>query len=252
MDYTIKASFKGGYGVDRGQFRNKVCFLPISVGMLNHEDGKFQATLDLIDKNFEKCVIQIDDTVQRHTLRIKEQIADEEAFLKTKVLGDEWLNRNLQKIETLNIDYEVIRWFRWTEDDAYLNFLKKIKNTYSKDVLYRKTIDLNVEDFLMRRATRYKDNDYLSKEAYALCLDYLQEECAVMLMWAETGYDIELYPTGRNQAMQMTYETMIEPYFPNILKSVELRFKKYGNLNPTMQNQRRIVSLDEIPEAVGA
>jgi hypothetical protein len=244
MDHKINASFKGGDGVDRGKFKEQVCFLPISVGMLNHEGKKFEATLRLVNKNFKKCIIQIDDTIQRHTLRIVENLTDQDAFIKSKTIGDEWIKRNRISIDSLTIDYEILRWFSWTENENFGEALKKIEELYQCNDEYRKDMNINADEFLKRRSIRYNDERYLSKMAYELCINYLKEECAVMLLWSQMKYDIELYPTGRNQSMEMTYKKMIEPFDDNVLKSVELRFKK---TKKTLKKfNKRMVSMDEI------
>ena len=49
-----------------------------------------------------------------------------------------------------------------------------------------------------------------------------------MCLWALEKYDFEVYPSGRNNAMKATYERLVKPINPNVLKSVGIRFKTLG------------------------
>lgn len=54
-----------------------------------------------------------------------------------------------------------------------------------------------------------------------------------MCLWTEKAYDFELYPSGRNKAMAATYLHLIKPHYPDYLRAVALRFKKYpAKVNP--------------------
>jgi hypothetical protein len=69
----------------------------------------------------------------------------------------------------------------------------------------------------------------------------------------KAGYEFVVYPSGRNPALGATYELLIKPTYPNLLRSVALRFKKYPGKsiqqNELAYGERLGVSLsDEINE----
>ena len=56
------------------------CMLTVSVGQLVHEGQKFQATLDLINRNFSQCTIGVCDTLQRHSLAILANVESDNLY----------------------------------------------------------------------------------------------------------------------------------------------------------------------------
>jgi hypothetical protein len=47
-----------------------------------------------------------------------------------------------------------------------------------------------------------------------------------MTLWVNNEYHFELYSSGRNTAMEATYDYLIKPKFPHLLRPLSLRFKK--------------------------
>lgn len=229
MSIITKASYKNCAIEDRKRFNISSCILPISIGQPIHEGKKFEATLNLVNSTFKKATILIDDSIQRFTMKISSPI-DELSQLRSKAirLGKEWLERNSTIINSLEIENNVIHWDFWIENPNYPEFNKIVLDYYSSSATYKNAIHENINVFLSRFNAK---NKQLSKieldEAFKLCLDYLLEECSSMMLWASSGYDFEIYPYGRNLAMQATFELIIKKMFPNKLKSVSLRFKKH-------------------------
>ncbi|HYF97613.1 MAG TPA: hypothetical protein VD770_01375 [Coxiellaceae bacterium] len=220
----IKASFRECPISDRKNFKQSHCLLPISVGQPIHEASKFLATIRLINSAFQKCTILVDDTVQRHTLKIyNPNDSNAELYQKALLEGDLWLARNKSALKMLNIPHDIMRWDQWYAHSKFNAQLAQIENLYETSEVYRDAINLNIKDYLERQINRDFNYDY----AFLCCLDYLKEECAVMTLWTEGSYDFEVYPHGRNKAMAATYEYLIQPLHPALLRSVALRFKKH-------------------------
>jgi len=221
----IKASYKDCPISDRKLFNQSSCIMPISVPQLVHEGDKLKATMDLVNRTFKKCTILVDDTVQRHTLKITLPEYDEPSLYEMATNeGDLWIERNQSILNQLTIPCDIIRWERWLLHPKFNIQLDYISNLYNTHLEYKQSIDDTIVEYLTRTQKNGKVFDY--DEATAICLEYLKEECASMLLWVEGGYDFEIYPTGRNKAMSATYKYLIEPKYPSLLKSVSLRFKK--------------------------
>ena len=129
-------------------------------------------------------------------------------------------------MEQFTTPYKIMRWNDWATHNKFQLFYKKIIDLYETDPEYKKSIELSSNLFLERMIAQGKRFDI--KRGLHLCTKYLQEECAVMCLWAEEGFEFEVYPTGRNPCMAMTHEKLIKPQNPKLLRSVSIRFKKYG------------------------
>lgn len=238
---VIKASFKDCPLEDRKIFYKAHCLMPISIGQKVHEGEKFIATMRLVERTFARCTILLDDSVQKYTLKIKSE--EDLATLHQQAIeaGTAWLQKQKKLIlDKLSIPYTVIRWDDWLLLPEYAENHKKIVSLYNVNLIYRDAIDNTIKDFL----DRYAAHDTISfdyDKAHDLCLAYLLEECTVMSLWVKGGYDFELYPSGRNEAMLATYEFFIKSQYRNLLKSVSLRFKKYKlTIDPEMGEQEDI------------
>lgn len=224
----IKASYKNCPISDRQLFKQSSCLLPISVGQLVHEGEKLQATLSLINRTFQSCTLLVDDTIQRHTMKItNDNMTDAELYIKSYEAGTAWLDRNKNIYTQLEIPYQILRWDYWYNHPRFKQQLELVNNLYNTNVEYKNNIHDTIEEYL----TRNNHNSNKHELPFAICLDYLKEECAIMTLWIEGQYQFEVYPTGRNKAMMATYKHLIAPLHHNLLKSVSLRFKKYFQEN---------------------
>jgi hypothetical protein len=226
----IKASFQKCVASDRKLFNKSTCIMPISIGIgLDiHEGSKFLATINLISLSFKECAILIDDTIQRYTKQISNQHLGLEELKKIMIAeGDNWLERNKHIYEQLTIPYKILRWDDWHKHADYHFSCEKVEELYQTDESYRQIVHDNIKKFLERHTAYMNIKEYDYKTAFNNCLLYLKEECSVMCLWAAEKYDFEVYPSGRNRAMEATYVRLIKPYNPNLLKSVGIRFKKY-------------------------
>lgn len=76
----IKASFRENPVEERKRFPQSTCLMPISVGQTIHEGEKFKAVIKLINKSFKACTILVDDSVQRHTIGIINDLPSEKLY----------------------------------------------------------------------------------------------------------------------------------------------------------------------------
>lgn len=224
--YIIKASFKDCAIADRKLFCKSHCIMPISIGQNVHEGEKFIATMRLIERYFARCTILLDDSVQKYTLKMGSTESLIVLHQRAVKAGTQWLERQKEVLKGLGIEHTIMRWDDWLNKPGYAENHKKIVEFYNENPVYKQSIDNNITEFLERYTSFDIPTFFNYNEARDLCLTYLLEECSVMTLWAESGYDFEVYPSGRNKAMSATYDFFIEKKYPNILKSVSLRFKK--------------------------
>ncbi len=214
-------------------FKNAKCLLTISVGQEVHEGEKFKTTIDLINNWFKECTILIDDTLQRHSMKLSSSLSIEELYLKSLEEGRKWLQRNNSILNTLKIPFNITYWDKWLSHKNYKNQYEKITKLYKQDINYKESFDIAIHDFLERYIPRLPKNIKINKkEAFSLCLEYLKEECTALCLWIEENAQFEVYPSKRNQAMSITHEIFVKPYYPGLLLPVAIKFKNRKQLKP--------------------
>ena len=227
-----KASLRGNPSDERKAFPQSTCLMPISVGQSIHEGKKFEAVIKLINSSFKHCTILVDDSVQRHTMGITNDLDHESLYNMANAEGDSWLSRNQSAYTQLTIPYDIMRWDDWLHSQNFSSSHEVVKRQYRENALYKAAIDANIDEFLSRYLKNCQQEHIDMQRAFNLCLDYLLEECAVMCLWTEGAYNFEVYPSGRNQAMAATYDQLIKPKMTNYLRPVSIRFKKYPGCKP--------------------
>lgn len=228
LSKITKASYKDCPVNDRKLFKNSRCIMPISIGQKIHEGEKFKATIELINRTFKESIILIDDIVQRHTMKIANITSSEEELYNRAVKeGELWLERNKSVLNMLKIPYKIITWIKWLKHVEFAKSYTLVESQYNNNIMFKDAFNKNIEEFLIRYKKLNQDLSFNYDIAFSLCLNYLKEECACMCLWVEEECEFEVYPSGRNKAMEATYKILIQPKYPNLLRSVALRFKKY-------------------------
>jgi hypothetical protein len=209
---------------EKDYLKCKSCVVSISVGSQAHEGEKFRATIKMVNKYFQKCIIVMGDTLQRHTMasNFVDKTADDLRNL-SEHLGDEWLGRNFEAIkDELKIPYEIVRWDHWLNDDKFPGHLEIVKNLYTTNQEFKSSVDETIEEFMKRYKSR---NPNLNEQKIiANSLNYLLEECACMLQLIDLGYDYEVYTSKRTRAMSVFIQ-LVEPIKSlYLLKFAQTRF----------------------------
>lgn len=224
VKFKVKASFSGCPVSERARFNCSHALLLISVGQSYHEGDKFKATLDLINRRFEKCTILVGDILQRHNLQAQFNLDSNEAFSNAKLRGDEWLMRNKDAFNLLNINYHTIRWEYYLTHEDFKSKMDLIQKIFDTDNLFKMAITNSINEYMERGDTDRISRLNIKRD---LCKKYLLEECAAMLLMTKQNYDFEVYPRKRNSAMQYIFESEIADKFKNKMLPVSLRFKRH-------------------------
>lgn len=236
-----RVTFRSGDAHARKSFSEKVFIMPISIGQIVHENGRMLGTLQLINRSFKKGYILVDDVIQRHTKQIFHPKEDPEKLYQMCLDdGDEWIKRYEPFCKrVLSIDYTIIRWEKWLTHDKFPEFHDYVKQMRLSNAAYHEAFERNINEYIGRLFQKYPDTNY--KMAYELCLKYLEEECAAMLLWPELGVDIEIYPSDRNHAMRATEELIIRSQYGKGLSHVGLRFQKKDLEGTSAENREAII-----------
>ena len=201
------------------------CILTISVGQNVHEGEKFKATLNLINKNFKKCTIGVCDTLQRHSIAMLAGLEGDVLYEIAKKDGDQWIDRNIEYCKKyLAIPFEIIRWDNWLRDEKYKLYREQVNFLYNTDKVFVSIIEKLAIEF----NNRLKKRDYNLDEEKGLKLstEYLLEECAVMSIWYEEGYNVDVYPAIRNEAIEYCFSIIMSQYYNHLLLPAGVNFRK--------------------------
>jgi hypothetical protein len=236
----IKASFAQCSEEDRKLFPHAQAQVTISVDQPIHYGAKFHATMNLVKNHFKACTIMVDDTVQRYTYAILHpEKSEEELYEMSHNKGNAWIAENIHTLSSLNIPCRVIRWEHWLNHDKFPQMLKTVRNFYDTNDEYRAAVRSSIDAYLKRFIRTHENIDH--EKAFQYCEAYLQEECAGMALWPELGCQFEIYPSGRNEAMEATYQHFIYPNNPELLKIIGLRFVKKNVTYETKIDENEII-----------
>ncbi|OGT21571.1 MAG: hypothetical protein A3C55_02390 [Gammaproteobacteria bacterium RIFCSPHIGHO2_02_FULL_42_13] len=220
---SAKAYFKASIE-DKLQFPVSTCSVTISVGQRSQEGAKLAATINIINKKFKSCAIMVCDSLQRHTLEIDQTYDRTTLHEKANKIGEQWLKSNQKYFSIFSIPFEIIRWDTWLTHPQYNTKRSTINNLFNTNIDYQNQLLLASNIFI----ERYQAINHITLnpvDALHCSLEYLKEECAVMLLWADKKYNFEIYPSKRNAAFAATYKYLIAPTDLNILKPISLELK---------------------------
>ena len=239
--YRMKASFRC-LKEDREEFAQSKAQVTVSVGQDIHEGVKFESTMQLVNESFEFCVIMLDDTIQRYSLALDSRKKPNDFLVEAKSLGDEWLERNRAAYSNLEIPLKIVRWDDFRLRPDFSSTYLRMQQFYDHNSAFFDAVNNNAKQFLDRYEKRVLSPEYDRGKAYALCVQYLIEENAGMVLWPEMGCHFEVYPSGRNPSMQVTYDKLIAPDQPQLLRQVSLRFNK-RNIEEKSPEKKRVDSV---------
>lgn len=228
----LRPVFRGD-DLELSQFEKSKCLLTISVGQEVHEQEHFEATIDLVNKSFNSCIMLIDDSLQRHTMALESDKNADDFYQKSMEAGDFWLDRNAKYYEKLAILSKIIRWDHWLYHPKFEEQKSEIMTLMKLDSVYQNAFASTIDDFLTRYLRRIKDKGNFDLErARKLCLTYLIEECVAICLWPEFECQFEVYPSRRNLAMVETHKRFVLPKYPDLLHAVAIKFKNRKQFKP--------------------
>lgn len=224
----IKASFSGFDISDRSLFAQSSCIIPTSVvGKKEQEADWFLATMALVSESFQSCTVLVVDSLYRHSLRVDyPNKTDAELYAMSIEAGDLWLARNQKIYQALPIPYKIVRWNKYLHHPNFQKQLQRVLHLYHTDAQYKNAINDTASEYLKRYHKHHPEKKLHDAQVLPFCIDYLKEGCAGMCLWIEDGYRFEVYPGRRTLATTATYEKLIKPSYPNLLKAIRIRFKK--------------------------
>ncbi|MDF1655342.1 MAG: hypothetical protein P1U34_09545 [Coxiellaceae bacterium] len=230
-DKKYRANF-AGHQQFQGEIDGKRCVVPISVGQHYVEGEKFKALMQLINAHFSSCDVIVIDLLQRHTLRLQQNLDYRGCWGKAVELGGQWLERNQAAIDSLTIPHRVRAWHEWLYGVSYLKQRKLIDYLYQTHPDVRQAFDESAANFTRRYVERYPHLKDFPLQVADVCMQYVREECSVMPLWVNEGYNYEVYAGKRIPGMVAIYELLVKPRHRDLLRwlRVNMRSVKQSEL----------------------
>jgi tRNA-dependent cyclodipeptide synthase len=172
---------------DKGLWRNySVARLQISVGNPKHEGDKFFALTEWAAGRFDKVILIVSDTLQRHNLAQDREIDIKDAYDVSLLQGQKWLRDNKAAIENIPSEKCVMTlWDAWMAHPDFKNTYAEIINIYHTEDSVKYSVLEKAENFWAR-------HDF--KGTIDTSVDYILEELAAFaIMFKETSA-IDIYP----------------------------------------------------------
>ncbi|MBP9727330.1 MAG: hypothetical protein KBD83_07710 [Gammaproteobacteria bacterium] len=243
-------------------FSSSICYIDVSVGQPYHDGDAFFQTIDKIDQmGFKECIFVVADTLQRHTIMIRnpemsEEIARERALEE----GSAWLVRNRPYLKKLGTRNTIVRWDEWLSNPRYDEKKATIRQKYADDEVFKSTISTVSTKFIAgllaveQKKGKKTPSQSIDRRLYdmarslPLCQEYVLEELAVIATWRSeepeatliTGRSFLVYPFSHSPANKD-----IRDCLNYLLKDLELLdiqiekpLKKQKELKPVVTQAR--------------
>jgi len=167
---------------------HNVARLQISVGKPKHEGAKLAAAIEWSSHRFDKTILIISDTLQRHNF-IAEGLTSSEAYRRAKELGRNWIAKNIQTILNANNEIEMTFWDDWLNHEHFCLQKHKIKKLYSQNIHFKHDIHLMAQKF------SHKNNQNNNERMmYNQSIQYILEELAAFSIMYSSQKALDIYP----------------------------------------------------------
>jgi hypothetical protein len=187
------------------EWRNKrICSLEISVGNPNQEGEKLLSLIQMVNKNFDVCLINLADTLQRHNLYTGDM---DEAGSKMSALieGNLYLMRNAEIIEQLRIPYQIIRWPNWQAHPDFDPVHEDVRAFYFLNEQFTQLVDEDAKKYLGRNQFSPEEYDARMQKS----IDFILEEAAAHILMAREFSPVCLYPGKRMKSLDYIAQTTV-------------------------------------------
>jgi tRNA-dependent cyclodipeptide synthase len=201
--------------------------LGISVGKPAHESDNLAAAVDMINSTRKPCVIRLSDTLQRHNFMALGMGA-EEARLKAKIAGDEWLARNRLIIDQLALLRAIVRWDDVLQDADYDETYSAFVSLSKTNALFAEALQRDVERFTSRRVFRSHEEKTLAMECSRA---FLLEEITGQTILARRYAYARFYPGKPAEILEIIRDQKVPDAPKGLEKTAFIRFRLESRSN---------------------
>ena len=169
-------------------------------------DGDYLITLvDFARSHFSSIHFLVGDTLHRYNYRVSPEVPEAEAYKKSLLRGDIWLERDLQLVDSVleKSQYKVVRWDEWLKYPLFKDYCQKFQDLYQADDIFQRTVDKDVLGFIDRRkkaGNKFQDEAF----CHAMGVQFIIEELAVYAVANELYNFVLIYPGTQLKSLRLS------------------------------------------------
>lgn len=202
---------------EKHKFNNSNALLLVSIGQMIYEGPKLSAVIKLVSENFLTCDIAVCDVLQRHTMQISDFSTQESIYEKSKLIGENWIDRNNESLKSLKIPGVIFRWEKYLLNQDFSVLKEQVIAAYKQNESFKQAMDDTIEEFIKRYQRRLIVID--KERAFNCCFNYLVEETTIiMLMLKDCEYHYIVHPGEMPKILHAAREKFVVPYNSELLK----------------------------------
>ncbi len=178
---------------DKGIWRDhSVARLQISVGNIRHTGDKFFALTEWAAARFDKVILIISDTLQRHNIALQHSLSLDEAHDLSLISGQRWLRDNQRALSNLAPWQKVVtHWNDWMTHPQYTETRAQIDALYAQTPAFKEIVLAKAASFCARDTA--VDSLAQHRELETSTAYLLEEIAAFAVMFKETRA-VDVYP----------------------------------------------------------
>lgn len=178
---------------DKGIWRDHdTARLQISVGNPRHTGDKFFALTEWAAARFDKAILIVSDTLQRHNIAIQHGISLDEAHNLSSLGGQRWLKENQAALDNLKPWQKVVtHWDDWMAHPDYAATRQEINDLYARLPVFQGIVAAKAESFCARQGD---ENSLAQHRDIQTSTAYLLEEIAAFAVMFKQTRAVDIYP----------------------------------------------------------
>ena len=141
---------------------HKTARLHISMGNPKQDGEKLQAMTEWLSHRFDKVILIVSDTLQRHNIAFECGISPEKAWGAASMQGRDWLERNKWAIELISQPV-VTLWNEWLSHSDYKATRAELDALYAQDAALKEAVNAKARQFCEGMGISPKDFPFVSK-----------------------------------------------------------------------------------------
>lgn len=178
---------------DKSNWReHNVARLQISVGNPKHTGDKFFALTEWAAARFDKVILIVSDSLQRHNLALHHNISIEDAYQVSVLNGKRWLKENKTALDNLAPSQKIVTvWDDWLSHANYAAARAEINHLFNTNSFFKESIETTAQYFCQRSGGEELITQHRDIET---SISYILEEIAAFAIMFRETLAVDIYP----------------------------------------------------------
>jgi tRNA-dependent cyclodipeptide synthase len=149
----------------------EMCEFGISFSNPNHYGAKLYSQLDWASRNFSQCIINVSDSLYRHSI-IKSGMTATQAYQDSLLLGRDWIKQHEDGLKGHKSFIQRIHsWDFWLRQPTYKDHARAVFDLYKKSPEFRETVESDVNQLLARRNIQHEEEKHERRKSQLFILE---------------------------------------------------------------------------------